>query len=290
MVANEPGQLYVVATPIGNLADASPRLRETLAAADLILAEDTRHSRKLLAHLGISTPMRSYHQHNESRLLDSVLKRLAVGERIALISDAGTPLISDPGFPLVRAARAAGFKLISIPGPCAAIAALAVAGLACDTFLFVGFLPARSGARRKRLQALRDQPHTLICYESPHRIIELLADLIEVFGRERPARLAKELTKLHEQIIGETLEDIYAWLQVKPEHCRGEFVVLVEGVAKAIDRAELERTLRVLLGYLPVARAVRAAQELTGARRNELYALAGALAGAVDDFDDGTGS
>jgi 16S rRNA (cytidine1402-2'-O)-methyltransferase len=278
MVGKEPGQLYVVATPIGNLGDASPRLRETLAGVDLILAEDTRHARKLLTHLGVATAVQSYHQHNESRMLKTILKRLAAGANVALITDAGTPLISDPGFSLVRAARAAGFKLISIPGPCAAIAALAVAGLSCDTFLFVGFLPARAAARQLRLKQLRDEPHTLIFYESPHRIMAMLSDLIEIFSPDRPARLAKELTKLHEQIIGETLEDIRAWLQSSQQHRRGEFVVLVEGAAETINDADLERTLGVLLDYLPVARAVRAAQQLTGARRNELYTLASAIA------------
>ncbi len=192
--------LSIVATPIGNLDDLSPRARDVLAVADVIAAEDTRHSRRLTSHLGIATPLISLHEHNEGARIEQILERLAAGERVALISDAGTPLISDPGYALVAAVRAAGHAVVAVPGPCAAIAALSVAGLPTDRFVFEGFLPSKPGARRARLDALLDEPRTLVCYESSHRIAATAADLAERFG-ERRMVLARELTKLHEQSV-----------------------------------------------------------------------------------------
>ena len=198
------GGLYVVATPIGNLQDISARALEVLASVDVILAEDTRHSAKLLGHYGISTPCRSFHDHNESRQVARIAQRIADGDRIALISDAGTPLISDPGFRLVAALREQGYAVISIPGPCALVSALSVAGLATDRFCFEGFLPARTSARQQYLQSLARESRTLVFYESPRRILQALADLGGAFGGHRPAVVARELTKIHESVIAAT--------------------------------------------------------------------------------------
>src|SRR5579885_2853158 len=227
--AQEPraGALYVVATPIGNLNDLSPRARAILAGVDAIAAEDTRTSGVLLKHFGIEARLVALHEHNEDRVSPELVARLKRGECLALISDAGTPLVSDPGFALVRAARAAGVPVYAVPGPCAAIAALSVSGLPSDRFVFEGFLPPKRAARRARLQALAHEPRTLIVYESATRILECLADMRDIFGAEREAVLARELTKMFETVIGEPLTQLLARVTEDPNQQRGECVVLV---------------------------------------------------------------
>ena len=279
------GVLYVVATPIGNLRDISERALEILGGVDLILAEDTRHSAKLLGHYGISTPCRSFHDHNETPQVAQIVHRIAAGERMALISDAGTPLISDPGFRLVSAMREQGLSVVPIPGPSALLCALSVAGLATDRFCFEGFLPARSGARRRQLQLLASEPRTLVFFESPRRIVQTLCDLSETFGAERRAVVARELTKIHETVLGATLSEVCAWFEEHAEQCRGELVIVVAGarpVHEADDNVQLsrEKLLRVLVEALPVKQAVSLAARLTGERRNALYERAVAIAAA----------
>ncbi|MDX1432932.1 MAG: 16S rRNA (cytidine(1402)-2'-O)-methyltransferase [Gammaproteobacteria bacterium] len=281
--ANTRGALYVVATPIGNLGDIGRRALEVLADADLILAEDTRHSAKLLAHYGITTTCRSFHEHNEQRQVAGIVERIGAGERIALISDAGTPLISDPGFTLVAALRARGIAVVPIPGPSAAIGALSAAGLPTDRFCFEGFLPASAGGRRRRLESLRDEARTMIFYESPRRVGAMVVDLAAAFGGDRPAVLAREITKIHETFVDGTLDTLGQWLEAHAAQARGEFVVMVGGAPPKAD-TELEsaarETLRVLLEELPVKRAAAVAARLTGAKRNVLYREALALAEA----------
>lgn len=274
------GTLYVVATPIGNLGDLAPRARELLGAVDAILAEDTRHTRKLTSHHGITTPLEALHDHNEPALAAALVARLRGGAALALVSDAGTPLLSDPGFVLVRAARAAGVPVVAVPGPCAAIAALSIAGLPTDRFCFEGFLPARGSARRERIEALAQEPRTLVLYESPHRLREALADLSEGFGAERPAVVARELTKLHEAVIGDTLGDLVRWSEADPHAAAGEVVLVVGGSPQA-ERVgsglDGEQVLRTLLAELPLKQAVALAVKLTGQPRNSLYDLALAI-------------
>lgn len=276
------GALYVVATPIGNLEDISARALDVLGSVDLILAEDTRHSATLLARYAIGTKCRSFHEHNESRQVTRLVERIAAGQRVALISDAGTPLISDPGFPLVVALREQGLAIIPIPGPSAAVCALSVAGLATARFCFEGFLPTRTSARRRHLQELSAERRTLVFYESPRRILQAVADLAAEFGSERPAVLARELTKIHESVIGGTLAELHDWLVAHEEQRRGEFVIVVAGAAPtdkdgettSISTAEL---LRVLVEELTLSQAVSVAVRLTGGRRNALYRQAIAL-------------
>jgi 16S rRNA (cytidine1402-2'-O)-methyltransferase len=280
----ERGTLYVVATPIGNLADLSPRAESVLRNVDLILAEDTRRSARLLGHYGIRTPLLAYHDHNERRLCTRLAERLAAGETMALISDAGTPLCSDPGFHLLDAVHAAGLRAVSIPGPSALTAALAVSGLPVERFGFEGFLPAKREARRKRLGALAREDRTLVFFEAPHRVRETLEDLSSVFGPDRPAAIAREITKLHEETRRETLAGLLAWLAARPERGQGEFVILVAPAeASAPDRGREQRVLSILLGYLPPSQAAAAASAITGAGRNGLYRLALAL---KDDGSD----
>lgn len=273
--------LSIVATPIGNLDDMSPRAREVLAAADVIAAEDTRHSRRLTAHLGIGTPLISLHEHNEGARIEQILARLAAGERVALISDAGTPLISDPGYALVAAVRAVGHAVVAIPGPCAAIAALSVAGLPTDRFAFEGFLPSRAGARRARLDALVDERRTLVCYESSHRIAATAADLAERFGARRIV-LARELTKRHEQSVALTAAELPAWLAADDNRRRGEFVLMVAGAPEreATPQAiSLDALLAELLPLAGTKNAATIAARLTGTARNAAYQRALQLAG-----------
>lgn len=277
----DPGVLYIVATPIGNLQDLSPRAIEVLRSVDLILTEDTRTSRHLLHAFGIPTPLRAYHDHNERRIYPAIIARLQAGENIALISDAGTPLISDPGYRLVRAAHEAGLRLISVPGPCAVTAALAVSGLACDRFTYEGFLPAKTAARRHRLEQLSQEQRTMVFFESPHRLIDSLMDLQAVFGAERRATVARELTKVHETIYSDTLQHILQWLQRDEDQRKGECVIVVEGQNKPAKVSDLEaqRLLLVLLKHLPPSQAVAAASEFLGGARNKLYRLALELSG-----------
>jgi 16S rRNA (cytidine1402-2'-O)-methyltransferase len=274
----ERGTLYVVATPIGNLADLSPRAQAVLGAVDLILAEDTRRSRRLLTHFGIHTPLLAYHDHNERRLCAGLAERLAWGESMALISDSGTPLLCDPGFHLLEAMHGAGLRVISIPGPSALVAALAVSGLPAERFAFEGFLPAKREARRKRLAALCREARTLVFYEAPHRIGETLEDLSSLFGPERPAAIAREITKLHEETHRATLADLTAWLRERPERGQGEFVIVVAPAeAPDDDEATDRRLLSILLGYLTPSQAAAAASAISGHGRNGLYRLALAL-------------
>jgi len=264
----------VVATPIGNLGDLSPRACEVLRSAALIAAEDTRHSASLLRHFGIQTPLVSFHDHNDRRRTPQLVTRLEAGESIALISDAGTPAISDPGFELVAAAAAAGVEIVAVPGPCALVAALAVAALPTDRFCFEGFLPARGSARRARLEALRSETRSIVLYESPHRIGETLADCRDCFGLERRASVARELTKLHETVYRGSLGELAARAASDPDFARGEIVIVLAGAPpRAADAgaAELERVLGVLLAELPLKQAARLAAQLLGVRDNEAY-------------------
>lgn len=283
---NARGALYVVATPIGNLADISGRALDVLAHADVILAEDTRHSAKLLAHYGIDTACRSFHEHNEQRQVAALVERIAAGERLALICDAGTPLVSDPGYRLVAALRARGIQVIPVPGANAAIGALSAAGLPSDRFCFEGFLPAGAGDRRRRLESLSSEPRTMIFYESPRRVRSMLVELADALGGDRPAVLARELTKIHETIVAGTLTELAQWLDSHEEQQRGEFVVVVGGAPAgthaAADAAALD-TLRVLLEELPLKQAVATAARITGVKRNVLYREALKLADAAGE-------
>lgn len=272
------GCLYVVATPIGHLDDLSPRAAKVLAEVDLIAAEDTRHTQQLLAAKGLRRPLLALHDHNEAQQVEQLLARLRAGEHLALVSDAGTPLISDPGFRLVRAAREAGFKVSPIPGACAAIAALSVAGLASDRFVFEGFLPAKSSARRERLQALQDESRTLLFYESSHRIEECLADMAAELGATRQAVLARELTKLFETVLSGSLEALCAQLAADANQRKGEFVVVVQGASENTDARLLEgqRVFALLREHLPASKAAKLAAEISGAPRKALYSAVSA--------------
>ena len=265
--------LHVVATPIGNLGDLSPRAQQVLREVAAICAEDTRRSGQLLAHFGISTPLVALHEHNEPQMAERLVARLLAGESLALVSDAGTPLVSDPGFRLVRAARAAGVKVSPVPGPSALIAALSVAGLPSDRFAFEGFLPAKASARRERLAALAGEPRTLVFYESSHRIEESLADLRQAFGEERPAVLARELTKLFETVLDGTLAELHRRVQDDPDQRKGEFVLVVQGVGEDADArlAEGRRVHAILARQLPPSTAAKLAAEITGAPRKAVY-------------------
>jgi 16S rRNA (cytidine1402-2'-O)-methyltransferase len=273
MAAIEAGTLYVVATPIGNLADLSPRARDVLAAVAAICAEDTRHTRQLLAAFGLDRPLLALHEHNEGEIAGRIVERLRHGEALALVSDAGTPLVSDPGYRLVREARAAGMKVVPVPGACAAIAALSVAGIPSDRFCFEGFLPAKAGARRERLQALARETRTLVFYESSHRIEESLADLVAVFGAGREAVLARELTKLFETVLGDTLGEIAGRVGTDENQRKGEFVLIVRGCEDdaAATLAEGQRLYAKLVEHIKPSQAAKLAAELSGAPRKALY-------------------
>jgi 16S rRNA (cytidine1402-2'-O)-methyltransferase len=281
-----PGALYVVATPIGNLGDLSPRAREVLAGVDRIAAEDTRTSGTLLAHFGIQRPLVALHEHNEDRVAGELVRQLQAGQSLALVSDAGTPLVSDPGFALVRAARAAGVPVYAVPGPCAAIAALSVSGLPSDSFVFAGFLPPKQAARRARLEELGREARTVIVYESAHRIAESLADLVAVLGGERPVALSRELSKRFEESFSGSAAGLLAWHAADPNRARGEFVLLIGAASRTADAAEGERVLRMLLRELPPSGAARLAAEITGAPRKALYAAALRLAGEQHEHED----
>ncbi|UYK76234.1 16S rRNA (cytidine(1402)-2'-O)-methyltransferase [Xanthomonas sacchari] len=269
----QPGTLHVVATPIGNLADLTPRAQETLRSVAAICAEDTRRSGQLLAHFGIERPLLALHEHNEEALSQRIVARLLEGQSLALVSDAGTPLVSDPGYRLVRAARAAGVRVSPVPGACAAIAALSVAGLPSDRFAFEGFLPAKASARRERLLRLAGEPRTLVFYEASHRIAESLADCRAAFGDARPAVLARELTKLFETVLDGTLADLHARVEADDNQRKGEFVLMVQGAGDDADAqlAEGRRVYAKLSEHLPPSTAAKLAAELTGASRKALY-------------------
>jgi 16S rRNA (cytidine1402-2'-O)-methyltransferase len=268
------GTLYIVATPIGNLGDIGRRAADVLAAADLVAAEDTRRAGKLLAHLGIDKALLSLHEHNEDAQAGRLIAALAEGRDVALVSDAGTPLISDPGLGLVRDAAAAGIAVVAVPGPSAVTAALSVAGLATDRFAFEGFLPRKAGQRRARLGQLRTEARTLVFFEAVHRVEAMLSDLREVFGDDRPAVIARELSKLHEQVVRGPLAGLTAGLG-STIPLRGEFVIVVAGAGDGIAAAD-EDVLRVyglVAAELPPARAVALSARICGRSRNEVYAL-----------------
>jgi len=275
-ISERSGTLYVVATPIGNLHDLSPRAIEVLRSVDAICAEDTRHTRQLLAHFGIDQTLLAVHEYNEDAITARLLPRLLDGQSLALVSDAGTPLISDPGYRLVSAARVARIRVSPVPGPCALTAALSVSGLASDRFVFEGFLPAKPGPRRARLMVLADEPRTLIFYESPHRLASMLADAAAVFGQTRRAVLARELSKLFETILDASLVDLHTTILADADQRRGECVVLIEGAPASEDSARLREGQRVytkLAQYLPPSTAAKLAAELTGAPRKALYVV-----------------
>jgi 16S rRNA (cytidine1402-2'-O)-methyltransferase len=272
------GSLYVVATPIGNLDDMSVRALKVLREVALIAAEDTRHSLRLMQHFGIATPLAACHEHNERDEGSRFIARLLAGDDVALISDAGTPLISDPGYHLVRQARAAGIQVVPVPGACALIAALSAAGLPSDRFIFEGFLPAKTVGRKARLELLKEEPRTVIFYEAPHRILECLQDLEEIFGADRPAVLGRELTKTFETLKGLPLGELRAFVEGDSNQQRGECVVLVAGWSEPegedVIGAEARRVLDLLLQEMPLKRAAALAAEITGVRKNLLYQVA----------------
>lgn len=268
----------MVATPIGNLGDLTPRAREALLGADLIAAEDTRRTSALLAAIGISGKLISLHEHNETSRIESLVAELLAGKVVALVSDAGTPLLSDPGYALVRAAAAAGIEVRAVPGASALTAALSIAGLPTDRFVFEGFLPARSGERRAALARLAAEPRTVVLFEAPHRIAAALADLAHLFGAGRRAVIARELTKLHEAVYRGSLGELAAAARSDPNIARGEITLLIEGAGDTpeagTERALLVRTLRLLLPEMPPGRAAALAARIAGAKRTEAYALA----------------
>ena len=270
----DKGSLYIVATPIGNMGDITLRAQEVLGQVNVIAVEDSRRSGQLLNKLGISSPMIALHEHNERQVCASLLQRIEQGENVALISDAGTPLLSDPGYFLVQQARQRSLRVIPVPGVSALIAALSVAGLPTDRFVFEGFLPAKATARQQRLQKLRHEPRTLIFYEAPHRIVEMIRDASVVFGPDREAVIARELTKTFETVHGDTLGKLLQWLQQDSNQQKGEFVVLIHGDNEdknaAID-PESERILLILEENLPLKQAAALAAKITGKKKNSLY-------------------
>ncbi|MBA3536739.1 MAG: 16S rRNA (cytidine(1402)-2'-O)-methyltransferase [Tatlockia sp.] len=269
------GILYIVATPIGNRDDISLRALHILKSVDSILAEDTRHSAQLLNLLGIHKPLLSLHAHNEAHKSEQIIAALEQGQSFALISDAGTPLISDPGFPLVRLAREKQIRVEPIPGACALIAALSAAGVACDSFTFVGFLPAKQAARRAKLASLRLSEHTIVFYESTHRIMDCLEDLIEVYGLDYEMVVAKELTKAFENFINGSVEKIKDWFLQDSAHSKGEFVVILPAKPNEdISNQKEIAILSLLINELPLKQAVKIAALLTSSNKNELYKLA----------------
>lgn len=268
------GTLFVVATPIGNLGDLSPRARDVLAAVDLIAAEDTRLTGRLLSHFGIRNRRIALHEHNEDEAAATVIRALQDGKDVALVSDAGTPLISDPGYGLLHAAHAAGLKVMAVPGPCAFVAALSASALPTDRFVFEGFLPQKAVARKKRLLVLATEQRTLVFYEAVHRIADTIDDMIEVFGGDRSACISRELTKLHEQNVSADLDHLATALANGTIPAKGEFVIVVAGMAgAAASEADpgIAALLAELLAVLPGKQAVDIVARLSGANRNALY-------------------
>ncbi len=280
--------LYVVATPIGHLEDFSARAIAVLKQVDYIAAEDTRHSKTLLQHFGIQTALLSLHEYNETQRISRIIKDLQEGQRIALISDAGTPLISDPGFRLVVAVRAAGLRVVPIPGPCSLIAALSVAGLPTDRFVFEGFLPAKRHARQAHLRALATETRTLVFFESSHRVAETVVDLAAIFGEQRQAVVARELTKQFEQVHQALLGTLADWFSADPNRLRGEFVLVIQGAPPPVGRAHtvsisVQTLLTTLLAAVPLKRAVLITTELTGLAKNDLYQWALTLRSSAEE-------
>jgi 16S rRNA (cytidine1402-2'-O)-methyltransferase len=273
----------VVATPIGNLEDISPRALGSLARADAIAAEDTRVTARLLEHHRLRGKLIPVHEHNERQSADRIVEELARGKTIALVTDAGTPGISDPGALVVARARAAGFRVVPIPGPNAAVTALSAAGLPDGPFLFFGFLPAKSTARRKALARIGALPYALVFHEAPHRIVESVEDLAAVLGADRSLVLARELTKMFEEIHRCPLRDAAGWLRENPDRQRGEFVLIVEGIQAQESAADWEPLLSALLEEMPLARAVKITCKLTGAKKNGVYERALGLSGRIRD-------
>lgn len=269
--ATNSGILYIVATPIGNRDDISIRALQILKSVDFILAEDTRHSLPLLTALGVKNHLSSLHAYNEEEKSQLMITRLLQGQSIALISDAGTPLISDPGFPLVRLAQQQGIQVVPIPGPCALITALSAAGIPCDSFLFLGFLPAKHQARIAKLEALGHLPYTLIFYESTHRIQECLTDIAQCFGQDSDVVLAKELTKTFERFVSGTVHEVLAWLLQDAGHIKGEFVLIIPPRVVQNNEEKYDNILTTLLNELPLKQAVSLASKLTQVPRNTLY-------------------
>ena len=266
------GTLFVVATPIGNLDDLTPRARQTLATVDLVAAEDTRHSQRLLSNIGSKPALLALHDHNEERVVHGIIEALKDGKDVALVSDAGTPLVSDPGFRLVRAAHEHGITVVPLPGASAVTAALSVAGLPTDRFCFEGFAPAKRAARRRWLEGLAREPRSLVLYESVHRIGDCLADLVDLFGADRNAFIGRELTKMHEQCVQETLGTLAQMVADGTIVAKGEFVIVIAG-AVPIDESTLDadRLLRLLGEKLSAREAARIAAEVTGGKKNALY-------------------
>ncbi len=273
---DKEGVLYVVATPIGNLGDIGRRALETLRTVDLIAAEDTRQTAVLLREYGIVVPLTAYHEHNEAREAPRLAEMVAAGGRLALVSDAGTPLVSDPGYRLVREAQVLGLNVVPVPGPSALVCALSAAGLPSDRFLFAGFPPRTADKRQALFRELAGEPGTLIFYESSHRVLATLMDLCAVFGERRQAVLARELTKLHETFLQGSPCELTRRLDGEPMQRKGEHVLLLEGAGRGQvdDDTENERVLRILLEELPVKQAAALAARITGSKRNELYRLA----------------
>lgn len=273
--------LYVVATPIGNLQDITLRAIEVLKTVDFICAEDTRHTRQLLAHLGISQSLLALHEHNENTRFSSIIEKLQAGQSAALVSDAGTPLISDPGFLLVQAAKRHDIPVVPIPGACALIAALSVSGLPTHAFIFEGFLPPKGEKRKKRLESLADETRTLIFYESVHRIGDLMQQALAIFGGEREATLARELTKTYENIYTAKLQALHDWFFSAESVHKGEFVLLIAGNSESQsgDQKSSDHVLQVLLQELSLKQSVKLAQQLTGESRKQLYQRALGISG-----------
>ena len=269
------GALYIVATPIGNLEDLSPRAKMVLENVDLIVAEDTRHSKPMLNQYGIKTKIRAYHDYNERTQAPVLIQQLQAGASIALISDAGTPLICDPGYHLLVAAHAAEIKVIPIPGPSALISALSVAGFSSEKFIFEGYLPAKKMARRQRLQLLKNEIRTVVFYEAPHRILACIEDAIICFGSERQAVVAKEISKMHENIKRASLAEILEWLNSDKDLSKGEFVVVIQGdKVDQFNRQEANRILKILLADHSVKEAAKLTSEIMQGNRNDIYKLA----------------
>lgn len=283
------GTLFVVATPIGNLGDMVPRAVTILQTVDLIACEDTRHTGRLLAHFSIDKPLVAYHDHSDTARIQRIIGTLEEGKQVALVTDAGTPLVSDPGYQLVRLARERGIEVSPIPGACAAIAALSVAGLPSDRFAFEGFLPAKSSARRKRLEGLLGESRTLIFYEAPHRVLETVGDLRAVFGADREGFLAREISKAFETFTAGTLGELESNIAGDANQQRGEMVIIVRG-ANAVDtdagQAEQMRVLTLLMAELPLRQAANLAARITGTSKNALYQQALALRDGAPEHVD----